>query len=266
MNNRYFYFNKEHLKKLAEKSSEQYRSATPFPHAVFDDFFPAEVLREVLAEFPGTGDIEWNRYGDENQDRKLSCEDETQMGPKTRHLLSQCNSSTLVSFLEELTGISGLIPDPHFRGGGLHQTLRGGMLGVHADFNTYKRLGLYRRLNILIYLNEEWDEAWGGHLELWSRDGKECRKKVAPHFNRVALFSTAEDSYHGHPHPLQTPEGVSRKSLALYYYTAERPESISAKAHTTLFLGDKRRKTMREVLRSCIPPIVLDGIHTMRGR
>ncbi len=265
MSERYFYFDKEHLLGLVKEQGGEYRTADPFPHVVFDDFLPPAVLDTVLAEFPGPDDIEWNRYGDENQNRKLSCEDEMQMGPFTRHLLSQCNSSTFVSFLEELTGIRGLIPDPHYRGGGLHQTLRGGMLGVHADFNKYKRLGLYRRLNLLIYLNKDWDEAWGGQLELWDRSGGACVRKITPLFNRAVLFSTAEDSYHGHPHPLAAPEGVARRSLALYHYTAARPETISEEGHTTLFI-ERRRKMLREVLRSLVPPILVDAVRALRNR
>ena len=61
-------------------------------------------------------------------------------------------------------------------GGGLHQTLRGGHLNIHADFTTHHVHEHWaRRVNILLYLNEEWHDDWGGRLELWDRDMTACQ-------------------------------------------------------------------------------------------
>ena len=122
-----------------------------------------------------------------------------------------------------MTGIQSLIPDPSFQGGGLHQIVPGGKLGIHADFNKHSRFGLDRRLNLLLYLNKNWREEYGGHLELWDRDMTHCEAKVAPIFNRVMVFGTTDFTYHGHPDPLRCPEGMTRKSLALYYFSDGRP-------------------------------------------
>ena len=150
--------------------------------------------------------------------------------------MSQFNSSTFVDFLERLTGITGIIPDPHFRGGGLHQILPGGFLKVHADFNKQQRLNLDRRLNVLLYLNKDWPESYGGHFELWNHEMTQCEKRALPLFNRLVVFSTTDFSYHGHPDPLTCPAGRSRKSLALYYYTNGRPpEEAEPEFHSTLF-------------------------------
>src|SRR5206468_2179145 len=97
------------------------------------------------------------------------------------------------------TGIPGLMPDPYFEGGGLHETKRGGHLGIHADFNIHSQLKVERRLNLLIYLNENWDKTFGGELELWNKDMKECAVRVAPIFGRAVIFNTDLDSFHGHP-------------------------------------------------------------------
>jgi Rps23 Pro-64 3,4-dihydroxylase Tpa1-like proline 4-hydroxylase len=131
--------------------------------------------------------------------------------------LAALNSSRFVAFLEGLTGISGLVADPHYRGGGLHQILPGGRLGIHADFNFYPKLKLYRRLNVIVYLNQNWQESYGGHLELWDKATLKSVKRVLPTFNRMVVFDTSSKSLHGHPEPLTCPEGRSRKSLALYY-------------------------------------------------
>ena len=136
------------------------------------------------------------------------------------------NSQIFLEFLQELTGIKeALIPDPYFEGGGFHEIKRDGFLKIHVDFHKHRKMNLDRRLNLLIYLNEDWDEEWGGHFELWEKDMSKSIVKIAPHFNRVALFSTTGNSWHGHPDPLLCPPERSRRSLALYYYTNGRPDS-----------------------------------------
>jgi len=162
------------------------------------------------------------------------------MGNATMLLLHQLNSSTFLNFLESLTGIQGIIPDPHFNGGGLHQIERGGYLKIHVDFNRHKRLKLDRRLNLLLYLNRDWQEEYGGHLELWDRDMNRCHQRILPIFNRCVIFNTNDFSYHGHPDPITCPEGMTRKSLALYYYSNGRPadelqDSGGKEAHSTIF-------------------------------
>ncbi len=127
-----------------------------------------------------------------------------------------------MQFLEELTGIEHLIPDWSMDGGGLHQTLRGGHLNVHADFTTHHvNENWARRVNILLYLNEEWREEWGGELELWDREMTGRQAAVTPRGNRMLVFTTAEDTFHGHPDGLTCPPGMARRSMALYYFTEE---------------------------------------------
>jgi Rps23 Pro-64 3,4-dihydroxylase Tpa1-like proline 4-hydroxylase len=211
-----------------------YASAQPFPHVVIDDFLPPAILEQVLAEFPGPDAIDWKRFKD-GTGRKLATREEAQLGPATRAFLHNLNSSRFLRFLEELTGIDGLLPDPHFEGGGLHQIERGGYLKIHADFNRHEKLKLDRRLNILIYMNKDWREEYGGHLELWSTDMRECVKRVLPVFNRCVVFSTTDNSFHGHPEALTCPEGASRKSVALYYYSNGRPTNELSLSHSTLY-------------------------------
>ena len=225
------------LKRIAKHEREHYRQASPFPHIVLENFVDGGMLRRIADEVAAMDHSSWHRTA-APQERKLSTEDESTFGPFTRRAFAELNSSLFVTFLEDLTGISGLIPDPHLRGGGLHEIERGGLLGVHADFNFYKRMHVWRRLNVLIYLNTEWDEAWGGHLELWQADGKTCAKRIAPLFNRAVIFDTSNQSYHGHPHPLNCPEGQSRRSLALYYYTVDYPYAQDQTPHSTLFVQD----------------------------
>lgn len=268
-----FVFRPEELERLARENRRAYAEAQPFPHIVIDDFLPEEVLRGVLAEFPRPGEIDWVVYDNPAEKQKLMNNAEAAMGPNTRLLLYQFNSATFLNFLEALTGIEGIIPDPHFWGGGLHQTRRGGFLKIHADFNRHYRLKVDRRLNLLLYLNRDWREEYGGALELWDREMKTCHERIQPVFNRCVIFSTTDFSYHGHPDPVLCPEGETRKSLALYYYTNGRPAEEVSGGHSTLFrkrAGEEfevrpegvplssRLGALRPVVRKLAPPILFD--------
>ncbi len=121
-----------------------------------------------------------------------------------------------------MIGIDHLIPDPSLEGGGLHQSGTGGFLNIHADFTVHPHNRKWqRRANILLYLNDNWSPEYGGDLELWSADMKECVERVTPVANRVLIFTTDGTSFHGHPEPMRCPKGVSRRSLALYYFSIE---------------------------------------------
>lgn len=224
------------LKAVLKGDGRHYQSAEPFPHIVIDNFLSPAILQRVAVEFSGMDRTGWNRTNNADE-KKLSSTDDTRFGPFTNKVIHALNSSTFLTFLERLTGIAGIIADLHLRGGGLHEIERGGKLGVHADFNFDERLKIYRRLNLLIYLNQTWQESWGGQLELWSKDGTQPVRSVLPTFNRAVIFDTSNKSYHGHPHPLACPEGESRKSLALYYYyTTEYPYRDDLSPHSTIFI------------------------------
>ena len=156
-----FVLSRSELMVLAGRIADGYQTATPFPHIFIDDFVPASVVQAAAAEFPMGESAGWTVQFHKNS-RKLATNDHAAMGPVCRQLVSEFHSAPMVDFLERLTGISGLIPDPHLWGGGLHQTERGGFLSIHADFNRHERLGLDRRINVILYLNRVWDDEWGG--------------------------------------------------------------------------------------------------------
>lgn len=219
---------------------EQYVSAQPFPHIVIDGLFDDADLDGVLDDFPTPDAMRWVHF-DNPLEKKLGFSHEQSIvSERIRRFLDATNGFEMLLFLEQLSGIEGLIPDPYFGGGGLHQIESGGFLKIHADFNVHPKLHLDRRLNMLTYLNKGWRDEWGGHLELWDAEMHECRVKIAPLFNRTVVFSTTDTSFHGHPHPLASPPGVTRKSVSLYYYTAGRPESERSEPHNTIFKNPKR--------------------------
>ncbi|HEX7150429.1 MAG TPA: 2OG-Fe(II) oxygenase [Thermoanaerobaculia bacterium] len=219
----------------AAELRDRYASARPFPHIALDGLFDDADLEGVLREFPAPEEMNWARF-DNPLEKKLGFYHETaRISPRVRQFLEALNGFETLLWLERLTGIEGLIPDPYFGGGGLHQIEPGGYLKVHADFNVHPKLKLDRRLNMLIYLNKDWREEYGGALELWNADLTECGARILPAFNRTVIFTTTDTSYHGHPHPLSSPPGVTRKSVSLYYYTAGRPEWERSAPHDTIF-------------------------------
>jgi len=263
----------ERLQKLAMSHAASYQTASPFPHIVLDDFLPQHAVESVWRSFPSPEEPFWLRTHIA-QEIKLSTCTETVFPSPVRSLLYALNGASFLSFLEKLTGITGLIPDPYFEGGGIHQTVRGGKLGVHVDFNKNAKLKLDRRLNLLVYLNKDWPLENGGNLELWEGKRQKCVQSIAPLFNRCVVFSTTETSYHGHPHPLTCPPDTSRKSLALYYYTVGTPREIRGYVHGTEFLQYTQSKSARarlrfalvKAVRECLPPVLYRALKSFLTR
>jgi hypothetical protein len=268
---RSFAFSAEHLAELADQFGSGYRHADPFPHTVIDDFLPRQLIDDVQAEFPQPDDLEWQRFNS-RQERKLASADTERVAPVIKNLLLAFNSATMLTFLEHLTGIEGLIPDPYFWGGGLHQIERGGHLAVHADFNWHEQLRLDRRLNLLLYLNDDWQSDWGGALELWNQDMSACARRILPLANRCVVFDTTDRSYHGHPEPLACPPHRTRRSLALYYYTNGRPAGEATETRTTAFQARPNEAwkrapfDARRTARRLLPPIVVDAARSVKAR
>ena len=200
--------------------TDDYQSAQPFPHMSMNGLFDDGVLRHVMKEFPDPEAMA-GHFGGEIEGGKHTESDWSKFGPVTQAFVAACNSGPFMHALTALTRIEGLLPDPYLSGGGQHQTGRGGRLKVHSDFNVHPTLPLSRRLNMLVYLNDPWEESWGGALELWDKDMTQAVVTVPPVFGQVALFTCSDTSFHGLPDALACPPGTYRKSLAFYYYTAE---------------------------------------------
>lgn len=211
----------ERLIAFGEGQRQKYLNNLPFPHLIINNLFDNALLEDVLQDVTALDHpIAKNFYGSV---KKFATPDPQVMGPTAQRFLLDLCSARFCLFLEALTGIEGVIPDPHFEGGGVHEMAREGFLKMHTDFNWNDQLKLDRRLNMLIYLNHDWQDSWGGHLELWDSNMKNQFVKVSPAFNTTVIFSTTDYSYHGLPNPLECPEDRYRRSLALYYYSNGRP-------------------------------------------
>lgn len=242
--------------------NDRYVSASPYPHIVIDNFLPEELAQRILNGFGSSdGSESLNMTYDRAQERSKTSYHPDTLNPDLRGIFYAFNSRPFVQIVENISGIKGLIPDPYFLGGGLHEIRQGGHLSMHADFNHHAPLNLERRINLLIYLNKDWQDAYGGQLEIWDSSMSKRYHSIVPIFDRCVIFNTTSNSMHGNPQPVRHPDNVPRKSVALYYYTATWDGT--KRSHTTQFRvrpgsEDHRDWTieLRELRQDLIPPFV----------
>jgi Rps23 Pro-64 3,4-dihydroxylase Tpa1-like proline 4-hydroxylase len=222
-----------------EQLGQEYQNAHPFPSICIDNFLTEEFLAEVMTAYPNYEQAKkGNReFAGLNEYKKVQITQPEKFPEPIKKLSALLASDEFINVMQTLSGIDNLVWDPSFTGGGMHLTNSSGLLDVHVDFNYEKKLDLYRRINILIYLNEEWHDAWGGKIELWDRDVKKLGQSFQPIANRCVIFSTSDYSYHGVT-AVTSPEGVSRNSFAAYYYSEEAGDNageVYGGHHTTIF-------------------------------
>lgn len=257
--------------KKGEELKGQYLSGNPYPHIVIDEFMPPAILERCLAEFPSEITADGKEFNRAQESLKYNYSPES-LTPPIRVLFYIFNSRPFVRVLENISGIKGLIPDPYFLGGGFHELKTGGYLDIHADFNHHRFMNLERRINVLIYLNKGWQRGFGGPLELWDNEMTQAVQTIDPVFNRCVIFNTTSKSNHGNPVPVNHPDGVSRKSIALYYYTSTWDDT--KRAHTTQFHARPESDDkvdwavkVREFLVDVTPPVISRSLAARkRGR
>ena len=253
---------------VSEEQQNSYSSASPFPHIFIDDFLTNDRYSELAEQFPGVTDTTWYKFRSAMENNKRNSTDLESLPSCFQEVMRDFNGSEFIKYLEEMTGITGLIPDPEFLGGGLHKTGIGGKLGMHIDYNLHPTLKLDRRLNAILYLNDYWEDSWGGSLEFWNENVTECVTKISNKGNRLVIFNTDERSWHGHPNPLACPEDVYRHSIAFYYYTEGRPANEVAPEHNTIFRlrpGEVLKHTVYDRLLLLIPSFVRNFLRKVKG-
>jgi len=236
-------FDDEKYSKLAYENSQFYKDNKPFPHIVFDNFLPEMTAKTISNEYPQVKNINsaFKFHNHQNVSRYF-LEDSRQFSNNLKLFLTAISSRSFLLFLETLTGIKALLPDPYLMGGGAMMTGNGGFLNVHVDFNWHQKLQAWRRCNALFYLTQDWSCEYGGNLELWSKDGKSKIKEIEPIFNRVVIFDTTSESFHGQPSKINTPNHVFRNVFSSFYYASEKNEKIDSTPHYTKYNTTDERK------------------------
>jgi len=206
---------------LAVRSSlEHFLGNTPFDHCVVDDFFEEEVALDLTTEFPTYESADWYSYNNAIEHKKAL--NNWEKFPKTTYqAFTALQSSLIIQLLEEALG-DKIYVDHGLNGGGWHIHGMGGNLNPHLDYSIHPKMQMERVLNIIVYLSPDLKPEHGGHLGLWAHDEAnkapgELVKEIEPRFNRAIIFNTTQNSWHGMSRKLNVPEGVYRKSLAIYY-------------------------------------------------
>ena len=237
------------VRRQASRYRNEFVNAHPFPHIVIDYFFEAGHAERLLAEFPPFDPANaLNEFGEVG--RKATVTDIGKISPFYAQVYRFIASQNYLDFISQVTGIPDLLFDESLFGGGTHENLEGQDLDPHVDFNYLEDRMLHRRLNVLLYLNKEWEKSWGGCIELHSNPRRPMEnqiKVVAPLFNRCVIFETSERSWHGFER-IRLPENKkqhSRKMLSVYLYTRDRPAEQIAPPHSTFYV--QRAKPARLV-------------------
>ena len=223
----------------ADRLAARFGERDPFRHVVIDDFLAPDYCAQLLDEFPpferGNARNEAGELGSKSTVEKIR-----ELGPAYSALDDLIQTREFLDLIGHITGIPGLLYDPWYFGGGTHENRAGQDLDPHVDFNRHPVERWHRRLNLIVYLNREWDDAWGGSLELHSdpRAADDRITLVTPLYNRAVIFETTEWSWHGFSRIVlpQDKSAISRKSIALYFYTSDRPQDELADTHSTIYV------------------------------
>jgi len=222
----------------------------PFDHSIIDDFFLDDVAAGIEAEFPTFDDSVWHQYDNAIEVKKV-CNNWNCFPPLTYSVFTMLNSAEFMALLtDKILDGRALYSDAGLNGGGWHIHKQGGKLNTHLDYSLHPKLGLQRKLNIIVYMNSHWQDEWGGHLGLWGNESSsepgQLARSVAPKFNRAVIFDTTQNSWHGLPDPLKCPEDQFRKSLAVYYL-CEPPADMDQRGKA-LFAPTAEQKSDQSVL------------------
>ena len=254
-------FDREYVNGLRRALQE----ARPFSHLVLDDWFNPVLLELVAEEFDMLDESQWKLVrGDHELTRRSVAH--CRLGPASEIYFGIVNSGWFLDLISTITGAEDLLPDPKLLGGGLHETRADGKFGIHRDFDIHAQYGLSNKMVFITYLNRGWDPAWGAALEIWNVDTGSSARSIPPEFGTSVLLMHGPKSFHGHPEPMTTPPGQTRRSIAVYYYQNPASVPMRIKRVSSVFLVAHRSKPLRYFARRWLPPILLDAIKKLVSR
>ncbi|HTW67442.1 MAG TPA: 2OG-Fe(II) oxygenase [Bryobacteraceae bacterium] len=219
----------------------QFETAQPFKHVVIDNFLELAFCQELVSQFPSfDASRAVNEHGEVGG--KAVFPDLPRLGGAYERFDQLMRDPQFLELMSRLTSIPKLLYDPAYVGGGAHENLSGQELDPHVDFNYHPSRHWHRRLNLIVFLNPQWDAGWGGCLELirdpWNLDNGDDGRRVIPIANRAVIFETTENSWHGFEQIQLPPMApvASRRSIAVYFYTQDRPAAETAPEHSTVYV------------------------------
>ena len=232
--------------------SKQFKVSKPYSHVIIDNFWSSKIAKKIAEEIKKFSLQGEHIYIYDNPiEKKVACNNYDKFPPTIYRAISFLNSNNFINIVKKITKKSDLSPDIGLHGGGIHIHPNSGKLNIHKDYSIHPKLGKQRLLNLICYMTPNWNENWGGHLELWSHNKKNnqplnLEKKISNRFNRVILFDTTQNSWHGLPQELKMPKGVLRQSLAVYYLTT--PKKGASKRDRALYAPTKEQINNKKII------------------
>lgn len=244
---------------------EQLQQALPFPHLVLEGIFNPRLLELVIEEFDTLSGGGWTDIKSSYESTRRSTLG-TRLGPASQLYFDIVNSGWFTEWLSSVTGVPYLLPDPKLFGGGLHESQPGASFAVHRDFTYHRHVGLRNQMVMITYLNKGWQPEWGSALELWDKNRKACVTRVQPEFGHTLIMPHGPASYHGHPTPMQTPDGRPRRSIAAYFYTSPSIDTVSGDETASIFMNPRRSDQIKTFVRNLTPPVIWSTVRKLTGR
>jgi Rps23 Pro-64 3,4-dihydroxylase Tpa1-like proline 4-hydroxylase len=250
-----------------DRLRREYINARPFPFVAIDGLLDLRFAEEVARAYPSFDHAaqQGRTFKSVNERKKIQITDAKFFPPAVARLNQALADPSFLSELSYITGIPDLLADKELVGGGIHMTGPGGRLDVHVDFNYLEDRKLYRRLNLLVYLNPIWEPQWGGHLQLWDKGVSSCRHAFAPCPNRCVIFETSDISFHGVT-PIAAEAPFPRISFAAYYYTRQPPANWEGTVHSTVFKARPEERLRKYVFMpaEALHRRVRDSFHSLK--
>lgn len=217
-----------------------YRSHPSYSLLTLEDFVPKHIVSAMAKELDNVPLEDCKHFT-----RAGSCMYEYNDVTKTPvqdAVIDALHSSTFIKWLQEVTDTVDLIPDPHLIGAGYVKSLTGDSLKVHCDFNWNEQIRLHRMLSLVIYLNDDWKEEWGGQLQFYDRERQTVHSKVPIGNGNAVIWSYDNFAFHGYPDPMTNPKNTSRKALRLFYYVSNAKHDDKHPPHRSLYWFDDKEK------------------------
>ena len=222
-----------------------YVKSPPYPNIAIDNFLPTETISAMKKE---CDELEWTREFTRNGSHMVERQDVEDL-PVANEVRNTMSSKKFLVWLGEVSGHYDLIPDPHMVGAGYMRCRRGDSLKLHSDFNFNNTLKLYRILSINIYLNQGWQPEWNGDLQFWDFERKKCMTRYYPEAGKAVIFRHHKFGFHGHPEPIQCPEGTYRDGFRMFYYVSEMSNcKLDKNPHRSLYWYDEKNQQPYDVL------------------
>ena len=225
--------NFDKLIKNKEKYRLEYLTAKPFPHLVLKDICNEDKLLKAFSSIPVLENKSRDYIFASNKFEKSNY---GEISPLLQELQDELRSDKMNSFLSFITGVNTFV-DPKNHGGGLHQGRKNSFLDMHLDYNYHPiNNNWWREVNLLLYMNKDWKQEYGGHLELKDlRTGEE--KKCDVDFNTLIIQQCHDYTLHGYQ-PTKFPKGNFRTSIATYAFSKHNQQIY--KQRTTDWFPDKQ--------------------------